>query len=435
VAGEEVALPLAVSSCSGRDVSKGRIRYAGPGFSGTLEQAGHVLTRPLSFRAPHAAGPRSYDLRVLLESEDRHLWAENSFVFHVLPRLRPVRQRLCVGPALAEKRRFAASLRTRGYTLVEDGAAADVTIWQGLDYERAGRLSKGGRALILIEAESDLPVSAGLKLEKRADPGDVFLWFRADCLLFTGVTRRWIGGPGMIRLAGSLSIEGIDTKGFGDVLAACLCSQGSFFRPQVCAFRLGHGTGILCAMPLRQLYEEGDPLGQRLFDCAIAALRPGGMPPPRFSPELSPATVFVASSRQGSALWQVASTAPRTSWHLPGFDDGAWLRSRGAFGRRGAPGLTLRHTWETPDIYARTRFRVDRFPRLLRMELFHDRNIEVAINGRTVLRREGYTTDSITIDLPFDPRSVLQIGENLLAVHCHQDRTSHNLDVGLVGIY
>jgi beta-galactosidase len=97
--------------------------------------------------------------------------------------------------------------------------------------------------------------------------------------------------------------------------------------------------------------------------------------------------------------------------------------------------MVVRRTWETPDIYLRTSFDVERMPRLLLLHLFHDRDVEVAINGRTVLRRSGYCTAYVTLELPFDPASVLRSGTNLLAVHCHQSRGSHNLDVGLEGVF
>jgi hypothetical protein len=130
-------------------------------------------------------------------------------------------------------------------------------------------------------------------------------------------------------------------------------------------------------------------------------------------------------------VWRVSETAPRTTWYLAEFDDRRWRRVRGAFGRRPAPGMIVRHTWETPDLYARTEFTVDRVPRRLTLELFHDRDVDVTINGHTVLRREGYTTDFVTIALPLEPAEILVRGSNVLAVHCRQERQSHALDVGL----
>jgi beta-galactosidase len=191
----------------------------------------------------------------------------------------------------------------------------------------------------------------------------------------------------------------------------------------------------MTTIQVRQLCEEGNALADRLLDEAVACLRPGGMARPRFVPELSPDTVFVPNSRQGSTMWRVAWSAPRASWYRPDFDDSGWLRSRGAFGRRGAPQLVVRRTWETPDIYLRTHFDVARIPRLLRLQLFHDRDVEIVINGRTVVRRKGYTTDYVTLDVPLDPAELLRVGTNLLAVHCRQDRRSQNLDVGLTAVY
>jgi len=436
VALAELRLEAAVSHLSPRDIGGGRVRWEGDGIRGECAVPGNERFAELPatrVRAPECASPRAFVLDLSLESAARHRWAQGSFTAWVLPRRAAVRHRVRLEEELGGDGVFAAALARGGYECAREPAPQTVVLRTHFRREHIEGFRRGARALYLIESEDGLPVGADVGAAPVA--GEAFLWVRADSRPFAGLARKWVAGAEFAQLAPPLRFTGFTERDLRDVLAARLSPGSPFFQPVLFAFRLEHGMGMMTTMPLRRLVAAGDALGLALLDGIIACLKPGGIPRPRFVPGIVPMRVLVPSSREGSALWSLAFEAPSTSWHRPEFDDRAWRRSRGGFGRRGGPGLVLRFTWEQPEIFLRTRFTVDRMPRALALELFHGGDVQIAINGQIVAKRPGFTMGIVTINLPQDPAALLSLGENLLAVRCRQSGRSHNLDVGLRALY
>jgi hypothetical protein len=433
---QEMRLVAAVSHFSARDAGTARLRYECGDARGECRLGANerFLALPeIRLRAPSCASPRSCAVKLVLESESGLAWADGEFGAWVLPSRQVPWHKVYLGGELGEDRAFAAALSRAGDEIAKEVSPQTVAVWTRFGYGLGEHFKRGVRSLFLIESADALPPSAGLGIVPAAGRGR--LWLRADSRLFVGLARKWIAGPEFAALAPGLCLTGIEERDLCDVLAAQLSAGAPCFQPAVALFRLEHGMGIMCTLPLRRLCVAGDVLGMAVFDRAIECLKPGGLPRPRFVPDIASARVLVPLSRDGSTLWSFAFDAPRTSWHRPELDDRAWRRSRGAFGRRGGPGLVLRFTWERPEIFLRTRFAVDRMPRALALDLFHDRDVEIAINGTIVLAREGYTTGVVRVDLPQNPREILHVGENVLAVHCSQPGDSHNVDVGLTARY
>lgn len=89
--------------------------------------------------------------------------------------------------------------------------------------------------------------------------------------------------------------------------------------------------------------------------------------------------------------------------------------------------------WNTDDIWLRRTFTMGQSkldnPTI---RIFHDEDAEIYLNGVLAARVGGFTGDYV--DVPMSPASVaaLQIGGNLIAVHCHQTGGGQFIDVGIV---
>ena len=98
-------------------------------------------------------------------------------------------------------------------------------------------------------------------------------------------------------------------------------------------------------------------------------------------------------------------------------------------------GVTPTHSehstpWTSNDIWltAEVNLPENYVPKPLFLHFFHDEDLEVFINGESVLERKGFITRYAMAQMRRNP---LRAGSNLLAVHCRQTEGSQGVDVGL----
>ena len=139
--------------------------------------------------------------------------------------------------------------------------------------------------------------------------------------------------------------------------------------------------------------------------------------------------VLVPDSRTVGQTWRYATAPPSVKWSEPGFDDSGWKQGLAGFGTRGTPGAVVRTVWETPAIWLRKTFTLDAMPHGLALDLHHDDDVEVFLNGKRVHQKTGYLTAYKRIVLKPE---ALRVGKNVLAIHCRQFAGGQYLDAGLV---
>jgi len=142
---------------------------------------------------------------------------------------------------------------------------------------------------------------------------------------------------------------------------------------------------------------------------------------------------LLPNARTERCLWRYALDAPPEGWAVPGFDDSAWTQGTGGFGSQGTPGSFIGTEWMTKDIWLRREFEFrGAVPDVVLLEIHHDEDVEVYLNGFEITHLAGFTTDYALIDVGRAIRDVLRPGRNLLAVHCHQEVGGQYIDAGLV---
>lgn len=140
---------------------------------------------------------------------------------------------------------------------------------------------------------------------------------------------------------------------------------------------------------------------------------------------------FIESARNGGANWEYTTSQPTPDWSDVGFRNKSWFKSRGGFGANNPPNSKILTEWNTKDIWARTTFGLTVIPKSLVLELYHDEDVVIYLNGSKVYEASGYTTNYETINLTDAARNVLQTGRNTLAVHCRQTGGGQYLDLAL----
>jgi len=140
-----------------------------------------------------------------------------------------------------------------------------------------------------------------------------------------------------------------------------------------------------------------------------------------------------AGSISDRVIWRYTTDRPADDWFKTDFDAGNWEQGPGGFGTRNTPGAHVRTTWNTPDIWARRDITVPTGadPASLHLQVHHDEDAEIYLNGILAAKLSGFTTDYEMVEILPDALKVLKPDKNTLAVHCHQTTGGQYIDVRL----
>jgi len=137
--------------------------------------------------------------------------------------------------------------------------------------------------------------------------------------------------------------------------------------------------------------------------------------------------VVVPCGEQGARIaWRYTIEKPADDWMAVGFDDSSWKEGNAAFGTI-RPGTK----WETADIWIRRAFELTSVPARPYLEIFHDEDAEVYINGQLATKLGGWNGSYESIELSPEAAKLLKTGKNTFAIHCHQTSGGQCIDCGI----
>lgn len=143
--------------------------------------------------------------------------------------------------------------------------------------------------------------------------------------------------------------------------------------------------------------------------------------------------VIVPNALYARVIWKYTTNQPDGEWMKPGYDDSKWQTGVGGFGTEGTPGAIVNTVWNTGDIWLRRDFTLNTQDlRGAGIQLHHDEDAEVYLNGVLATKLPGYITTYE--EVPMDPEALaaLKNDTNLMAVHCHQTTGGQFIDVGII---
>ena len=138
----------------------------------------------------------------------------------------------------------------------------------------------------------------------------------------------------------------------------------------------------------------------------------------------------LATSEVRPQSWRYVTRVPPGGWQQPRFDDGGWQVGSAPFGANMAG---VRTPWaDTPgDIYLRRSFTLRKTPALPFVELLHDDEAEVYVDGVLAAHANSATTTYDLLLVTPEARALLTPGVHTLAVHCHQISGGQIIDAGI----
>jgi hypothetical protein len=194
------------------------------------------------------------------------------------------------------------------------------------------------------------------------------------------------------------------------------------------------GKGLSAAIYTQTTDVEIEVNGFMTYDRSVIKLDPAQtaamhaklfQPPPK-------EVVVVPTSLEAAQTWRYTTEKPAEGWEKSEFSDASWKEGPGGFGEPTTPGSKVRTTWKTPDIWLRRTIELPSGPLDgLSLNIHHDEDSEVYINGVQVLAVRGYITDYIAQPLDEKALAALKPGKNTIAVHTKQTGGGQYIDVGL----
>jgi hypothetical protein len=199
-------------------------------------------------------------------------------------------------------------------------------------------------------------------------------------------------------------------------------------------WRLHNLRGLSAAVYTQITDVESECDGLMTYDRAVAKFDPavlaaanggGAFHPPR--------KIILADALFGRSVWKYTTDKPGENWYQPGFDTSAWAEGMSGFGSAGTPGIFLNANWSTADIWLQRQFTLTaaEIPEI-ELQVFHDEDVEVYLNGKLALQEAGFITDYAEYKIPPEVLPFLRPGLNTISVHCHQTTGGQGIDVGII---
>ena len=143
--------------------------------------------------------------------------------------------------------------------------------------------------------------------------------------------------------------------------------------------------------------------------------------------------VIVSDALYGRPSWRYATEKPGADWFKPGFNAAGWKEGVAGFGTEQTPGARVHTVWNSEDIWLRREFTPNHDDlSKARLQLHHDEDVEIYLNGVLAASAAGFVKDYYEMDISPEAAATLKQGVNLLAVHCHQTQGGQYIDVGIV---
>ena len=145
----------------------------------------------------------------------------------------------------------------------------------------------------------------------------------------------------------------------------------------------------------------------------------------------SSTSILIPTAKTTKPEWRYTFTKPSDDWFEVGYSDLSWDLGEAGFGKDGTPNGIVNTKWISTDIFLRKNFRLISIPSSLIIDLKHDEDVDVYINGKKVYSAKGFIYDYKSVNIYDKAKDVLQTGKNVIAIHCQQTEGGQYIDLGL----
>jgi hypothetical protein len=143
--------------------------------------------------------------------------------------------------------------------------------------------------------------------------------------------------------------------------------------------------------------------------------------------EVKPYLPLVSSLQGQIPKFKYTTSTPTGNWMDAGYDDASWKEDAPPFGDDQSFAKT---EWRSDEIFLRRVFDVVALPaQQTYLKINHDDNIVVFLNGKEILKKEGWVHEYVYIPIE---KGILKQGKNQLAIHVKNTAGGRHIDADLV---
>lgn len=196
--------------------------------------------------------------------------------------------------------------------------------------------------------------------------------------------------------------------------------------------------GLSAAVYTQTTDVEGEVNGLMTYDREVVKLGSPEVVAANRSVYKKPARsrMLAPTSRKHATQAKYTTTKPAEGWFAPAFDDSRWTEGIGGFGNGRAWNAIPRTAWKTEDIWLRRRIHLNSLPEgKVVLLIYHDDAAEAYVNGHQLQSLPGADNHYRILSLSEAATKSLRVGDNLIAVHCHNRENSPGfVDFGVAEI-
>ena len=199
-------------------------------------------------------------------------------------------------------------------------------------------------------------------------------------------------------------------------------------------WRLRNLRGLSAAIYTQTADVETECNGLQTYDRAVTKVAPGVLFAANHGASVQPPRkIILANALFGRTDWKYTTEKPGDDWNKTDFEAATWKEGIGGFGTTGTPGIFMNTIWTTPDIWLRREFTLEAEDMSgMEVQVYHDEDVEIYLNGVLAVTLGGYTTDYDDIKISNEAQRALHAGRNIISVHCHQTQGGQGVDVGIL---
>lgn len=139
-----------------------------------------------------------------------------------------------------------------------------------------------------------------------------------------------------------------------------------------------------------------------------------------------------------NSIWKYYATdtpLANKDWTKSNFDDKDWKNGKAGFGNGGLQGAPEETKWTSKYIYLRKIIKFDGLNpsqlNQLRMQVFHDEDAEIYINGVLAATLPGYTNRYAFVEISDAAKKAINLnGQNLVTISCVNTVGNQFIDLG-----